>query len=275
MHFHSRDLDPNPGEGTKIPKPYGVAKKKKKKIADIFKRLPRFKLAATIESSLGVVIVQSLSHVQFCHPKDCSMPGFPVLHRLLEFAQTYVCTESMMLSDHFILCCPLLLLPSIFPNIFSSELVLHIWWPKYWSFSFSISSSNDYSELISFRAGWFDLSTIQGTAKSLLQHHNSKASILQHSAFFMVQLSHLYMTTWKTIASTIWTFVSKVMSLLLNMLSRFVMAFLTRSKHLLISWLQSPSKVILEPKKIKSVSVSLFPLLFAIKMGLDAMIFVF
>ena len=131
-------------------------------------------------------------------------------------------------------------------------------WPKYWSFSFSISPSNEYSGLISFRTDWLDLLAVQGTLKSLLQHHSSKASILHHSAFFMVQLSHPYMTTGKTIALTRWTFVSKVMSLLFNMLPRLVMVFLPRSKCLLISWLQSPSAVILEPKKIKSVTVSIY-----------------
>ena len=145
--------------------------------------------------------------------------------------------ESVMPSNHLILCCPLLLLPSIFPSIrvFSNESVLLIRWPKYWSFSFSISASNEYLGLISFRIDWFDLLAIQGTLKSLLQHHSSKASILQHSTFLLDQLSHPYMTTGKTIALTRWTFVSKVMSLLFNMLSRLVIAFLPRSKHLLIS----------------------------------------
>ena len=166
--------------------------------------------------------------------------------------------ESVMPSNHLILYHPLLLPPSIFPRIrvFSSESVLHISWPKYWSFSFSISPSNEYSGLISFRMDWLDLFAVQGTLKSLLQHHSSKASILQHSAFFIVQLSHPYMTTGKTIALTRWTFVGKVMSLLFNMLSRLVIIFLPRSKHLLISWLQSPSAVILEPPKIKSVTIS-------------------
>ena len=142
--------------------------------------------------------------------------------------------ESVMPSSHLTLCCPLLLLPSIFPSIriFSNESVLHIRWPKYWSFSFSISPSNEYSGLISLRIDWFDLLAVQGTLKSLLQHHSSKASILRHSAFFMVQLSHPYMTTGKTIALTRWTFVGKIMSLLFNMLSRLVIAFLPRSKHL-------------------------------------------
>ena len=155
-----------------------------------------------------------------------------------------------MLSDHLILCHPLLLLPSIFPSIrvFSNESALHIRWPKYWSFSFSISPSNEYSGLISFRIDCLDLLAVQGTLKSLLQHHSSKASILWCSAFFMVQLSHPYMTTGKTIALTICTFVSKAISLLFNMLFRFVIAFFPRSKHFLISWLQSLSAVILEPK---------------------------
>ena len=164
----------------------------------------------------------------------------------------------MMPSDHFNLCRPLLLLPSIFSSIFSNELVLYIWWPKYWSFSFNISPSNEYLGLISFRIDWFDLLAVQGTLHSLLQHHSSKASILQHSAFFMVQLSHPYMTTGKPIAFTIWTFVSKVMSLLLNKLSRSVIAFLLRSKCLLISWLQLLSVVILELKKIETVTVFIF-----------------
>ena len=172
-----------------------------------------------------------------------------------------------MPSNHLILCPPLLLLPSIFPSIrvFSSELVLRIKWPKYWSFSFSINPSNEYSGLISFRIDWLDLLAVQGTLKSLLQHHSSKASVLRRSAFFMVQFSHPYTTTGKTIALTRWTFVAKVMSLLFNMLSRLVIAFLPRSKHLLISWLQSPSAVILEPKKIMSITVLLYFHLFAIK----------
>ena len=146
-----------------------------------------------------------------------------------------------MPSSHLILCCPLLLLPSIPPSIrvFSDESVFHIRWPKYWSFSFKISPSNEHPGLISFRIDWLDLLAVQGTLKSLLQHHSSKASILQCSAFFKVQLSHPYMTTGKTILLTRWTLVSKVMSLLLNMLSRLVITFLPRSKCLLISWLQS------------------------------------
>ena len=167
--------------------------------------------------------------------------------------------ESVMPSKHLILCCPLLLLLSIFPSIrvFSNESVLRIRWPKYWSFSFNISPSNEYSGLISFRIDWLDLLAVHGTLKSLLQHHSSKASILQRSAFLIVQLSHSYMTIGKSIALTRWTFVGKVMSLLINMLSRLVIAFLPRSKHLLISWLQSPSAVIWEPKKIKSDTVSI------------------
>ena len=156
-----------------------------------------------------------------------------------------------MPSNHLILCHPLLLLPSIFPSIrvFSNEPALHIRWPKYWSFSFNISPSNEDPGLISFRTDWLDLLAVQGTLKSLLQHHSSKASILLHSAFFTVQLSHPYMTTGETIALTRRTFVGKVMSLLLNMVSKLVITFLPRSKRLLISWLQSPSEVILEPKK--------------------------
>ena len=184
----------------------------------------------------------------------------------------------MMPPTHLILCHPLLLLPSIFPGIrvFSNESVLRIRWPKYWSFSFRISPSNKYSGLISFQLDWLNLHAVQGTLKSLLQHHSSKASILRHSAFFIVQLSHAYMTTGKTIALTRWTFVDKVMSLLFNMLSRLVITFLPRSKSLLILWWQSPSAVILEPPKIKSVTVStVSPSICQEVMGLDAMILVF
>ena len=178
-----------------------------------------------------------------------------------------------MPSNHLILCHPLLLLPSICPSIrvFSNESALRIRWPKYWSFSFSISPSNEYSGLISFRMDWFDFLAVQGTLKSLLQHHSSKASILWCSAFFMVQLSHPYMTNGKTIALTRLTFVGKVMSLLFNMLSRLVIAFLSRSKRPLTSWLQSPSVVILEPKKIKFVTVSIVsPSICHEVMGLEA-----
>ena len=183
---------------------------------------------------------------------ECNTRGFPVHCQLPKFTQT-LSIESVMPSNHLIFCHPLLLLPSIFPRIrvFSNESALHIRWPKYLSFSFSISPSNEYSGLIFFRMDWLDLLAVQGTLKSLLQHHSSKASILQHSTFFIVQLSHPYMTTGKTIALTRQIFVGKVMSLVFNMLNRFVIAFLPRSKHLLISWLQSPSAVILEPKKIK------------------------
>ena len=164
-----------------------------------------------------------------------------------------------MPSNHLILCHPLLLLPSIFPiiRVFSNESVLCIRWPKYWNFSFSISPSNEYSGLISFRIDWLDLLAVQGTLKGLLQHHSSKAAILQCSTFIIVQLSHPYMTAGKTIAFTKWTFVGKIMSLLFNMLSSLVIAFLPRSKYLLISWLQSPSAVTLEPPKIKSLTVSI------------------
>ena len=178
--------------------------------------------------------------------------------------------------NHLILCHPLLLLHSVFPSIrvFSNESFLLIRWPKYWSFSFTISPSNENPGLISFRMDWLDLLAVQGTLKSLLQHHSSKASILQRSALFIVQLSYPYMTTGKTIALTRWTFADKVMSLLLNMLSRFVITFLPRSKHLLISWLQSPSAVILEPQKIKSDTVStVSPFISHEVMGPDAMIF--
>ena len=165
--------------------------------------------------------------------------------------------ELVMPPNHLILCHPLLLLPLIFPSIrvFSNDSVLHIRWSKYWSFSFSISPSNEYSRLISFRMDWLYLLAVQGTLKSLFQHHSSKAPVLQCSAFFIVQLSHPYITTGKTIILTRWTFVSKVMSLLFNMLSRLVITFLPRSKCLLISWLQSPSAVILEPQKIKSLTI--------------------
>ena len=175
--------------------------------------------------------------------------------------------KSVILSNHLILCRPLLLPPSIFPiiRVFSNESALHIRWPEYWSFSFGISPSNEYSGMIYFSMDWLDLLAVQETLKSLLQHHGSKASILLHSAFFIVQLSHPYMTTGKPIALIRQTFVSKVMSLLFNMLSRLVIAFLPRSKHLLISWLKSPPAVILEPKKIKSVTVSIVSPLFAMK----------
>ena len=175
--------------------------------------------------------------------------------------------ESVSLSNHLILCRPLLLLPSILPSItvFSKESALRMRWPKYWSFSFSISPSNEHPGLISFRMDWLDLLAVQGTLKSLLQHHSSKVSVLQRSAFFIVQLCHPYMTTGKTTALTSQTFVDKVMPLLFNMLSRLVKTFLPRSKRLIISWLQSLSAVILEPPKIKSATVATVSHLFAMK----------
>ena len=193
-----------------------------------------------------------------CNPIDCSTPSLPVHHQLLKFAQSHV----RWVSDAIQPSHPLLS-PSP-PPVFNlsqhqalTESALRIRWPKYWSFSFSISPSNEYSGLISFRMDWLDLPAVQGTLKSCLQHHSSKASILQGSAFFIVQLSHPYMTTGKTMDLTRWNFVGKVMFLLFNMLSRLVIAVLPKSKHLLISWLQSPSAVILEPKKVKSVTVYL------------------
>ena len=186
--------------------------------------------------------------------------------------------KSVMSSNHLILCRPLLFPLSIFPSIrvFSNESVLHIRWPKYWSFSFSISTSNEYSGLISIRMDWLDLLAVQGTLKSLLQYHSSKASILQCSAFLIVQLSHPYTTTGKTIALTRRTFVGRLISLLLNMLSRLVIALLPRSEHLLISWLQSPSAMILEPPKIKSLTASIIsPSICHEVMGRDTMILVF
>ena len=202
--------------------------------------------------------VQSLSRVQlFATPWNAALQASLSIttsrssHKLMSI-------KSVMPSSHLILCRPLLLLPPIPPSIrvFSNESTLCMRWPKYWSFSFNISPSNEHPGLISFRMDWLDLLAVQGTLKSLLQHHCSKASILRLSAFFTVQLSHPYMTTGKTIALTRRTFVGKVIPLLLNMLSRLVITFLLRSKHLLISWLQSPSAVILEPQKIKSDTVS-------------------
>ena len=193
--------------------------------------------------------VQSLSHVQLfpipwtaAHQASLSITNSQSLLKLMSI-------ESMMPSNHLI-CCSLLLPPSIFPSIrvFSNESVLCIRWPKYWSLSFNISPSNEYSGLISFRMDWLDLLAVQGTLERLLQHHSSKTSILPCSSFFIVQLSHPYITTGKTIVLTRWTFVGKIMSLLFNTLSRLVISFLPMSKRLLISWLQSPSAVILEPK---------------------------
>ena len=193
-----------------------------------------------------VVVVQSLSHVRlFATPWTAACQAslsFTLSRRLLKLMSI----ESVMPSNLLVLSRPLLLPPSIFPRIrvFSNELALHIRWPKYWSFSYSISPSNQYSGLISFRIDWFILLEVQGTLMSLLQHPSSKVSMLQLSVYFMVQLSHLYMATGKTIALTRRIFEGKVMSLLFNMLSRWVIAFLLRSKHLLISWLQSPSTMI-------------------------------
>ena len=200
-----------------------------------------------------------------CDPTDCSMPD-----KLMS-------VQSVMPSNHLIFCCPLLP-PSIFPSIrvFSNESALCVRWPQYWSFSFKISPSNEYSGLIFFKMDWLDDLAVQGTLKSLLQHHSSKTSILWHSAFFTVQLSHPYMTTGKTIASTGQNFWGKVMSLLFNMLPRLVITVLPRSKCLLISWLQSPSAVILELPKIKSVSVStVSPFICHEVMGPDMIILVF
>ena len=182
-----------------------------------------------------------------CNPMNCSMPGLPVHHQLSEFTQTHV----HWISDTIQPCRPLHLLPSIFPSIrvFSNESALHMRWPKYWSFSFSISPSSEHPGPISFSMDWLDFLAVQGTLKSLLQHHSSKASILLRSAFFTVQLSHPYMTIGKTIALTRQTFVGKAMSLLFNILSRLIITFLPRSKHLLISALQSLSSVIWCPEK--------------------------
>ena len=211
--------------------------------------------------------VQSLSRVWLfatpwitAHQASLSITNSQSLHKPMSI-------ESVMPSSHLILCCPLLLLPPIPPSIrvFSNESALHIRWTKYWSFSFSINPSNKYPGLISFRMDWLDLLAVQGTLKSLLQHHSSKSSILWCSAFFTVQLSPPYMTTGKTIALTRWTLVGKAMAMLFNMLSRLVITFLPTSKHLLISWLQSPSAVILEPQKLKSDTVSTVSHLFAMK----------
>ena len=220
----------------------------------LFEQALQVVLTLSQASSNHFSSVQSLSCVQLfatpwttAHQASQSITNSRSLLKLMSI-------ESVMPSNHLILCCPLLLPSSIFPSIrvFSNESALHIRWTKYWSFSFSISPFNEYSGLISFRMGWLDFLAVQGTLKSLLQHHSSKASILQCSAFFTVQLSHPYMTTGKTIALTRQTFVGKVMPLLFNMQSRLVITFLPKHKRLLISWLQSPSSVILEPKNIVS-----------------------
>ena len=219
---------------------------------------PTLKMRFPLQSSFPLS-VQLLSHVRFfvtpwiaAWQASLSITNSQSLPKLMSI-------ELVMPSNHLILCCPLLLLPSIFPSIkvFSNESVLRIRWPKYWSFSFNISPSSEYSGLISFRMDWFDLLAVQGTLKSLLQHHSSKALILQYSAFFTVQLSHPSMTSEKTIALPRQIFVGKIMSLLFNMLSRLVINFLRSSEHLLISWLRSPSTVmILEPPKIKPDTVT-------------------
>ena len=209
-------------------------------------------------------LVQLLSHLQLiATPWTTACQAF-LSNTNSQSLLNLMSIESVMPSNHLIFCLLLLLLPSTFPSIrvFSNESALHIRWPKYWSFSYNISPSNEHSRVISFRMDSLDLLAVQETLKSLLQHHSSKASILQHSAFFIVQLSYPYITSGKTITLTRRTFVGKVMSLLFNMLSRLVITFLSRSKRLLISWLQSPFVAILEPPKI---SLPLFPHLFAMK----------
>ena len=226
--------------------------------------------------------ISNFSSGQFSHsvmsnswdPMDCSTPGFPVYHQFPELTQTHVRVGDAIQPSHLLL--SLFLLPSIFPSIrvFSKESVLYIRWPKYWSFSFSNSPSNEYSGLISFT--WLDLLAVQGTLKSLLQQNNSKASVFWCSSFFIVQLSHPYLTTGETIALTRWTFVGKVISLLINMLYRFVLAFLSWSKHLLISWLHSPSAVIFGAQENKAFHCFHgFPSICYEVIWLDAMIFIF
>ena len=233
---------------------------------------------------LKTISVDTFSSVQFssvaqscplCDPMNYSTPGLPVHHQLPEFTQTHVHRVGDAIHPSHPLSSPWRLIPPCI-RVFSNESTFHMRWPNYWNFSFSIIPSKEHPRLISFRMDWLDLLAVQGTLKSLLQHHSSKASILQHSAFFTVQLSHPYMTTGKTIALTRQTFVGKVLSLLFNVLSRLVITFLPRNKRLLISWLQSPSAVILEPKKIKSVTVSIVsPSIYHEMIGLDAMILVF
>ena len=234
-------------------------------------------LSALGEFSSVQFISVAQSCPTLCNPMNRSMPGLPVHHQLPEFTQTHVHRVSDAIQpSHPLL--SLLLLPQIPPSIkvFSNESTLRMRWPKYWSFSFSISPSKDIPELISFRMDWLDLLAVHGTLKSLLQHHSSNASILRRSAFYTVQLSHPYMATGKTIALTRWTFAGKVRSLLLYMLSRLVITLLPSSKRLLIPWLQSPSAVILEPKKIKSDAVStVSPSISHEVIGPDAMILVF
>ena len=207
------------------------------------------------------------SCLTLCDPMDCRYQGSLSIINSRSLLKL-MSVELVMPSNHLILCHPLLL-PSIFPSIrvFSNESLLHIRWPKYWSFSFNISPSNEYSGLISFRMDWLDLLAVQGTLSSLLQHHSSKASILWHSAFLIVQLSHPYMTTGKTMTLTRWTFVGKVMSLLCNMLSRLVITFLPRSERLLISWLQSPSAVIWNPPNKVCHCFHCFPICLPLRDG--------
>ena len=232
----------------------------------------------------ATIFGKQISSVQFSHSvmSDSVTPWTATCQASLSISNSQnllklMSIESVMSSNLLILCHPLLLLPSIFPSIrvFSNESVLGIWWPKYCSFSFNISPSSEHSGLISFRMDWFDLLAAQGTLKSLLQHYSSKVSILRCSTFFIVQLSHQYITTGKTIALTRQIFIGKVMSLLFNMLSRLVITFLPRRKCLLIPWLQSPSAVILEPQRIKSVTVStVSPSIWHELMRPDAMILV-
>ena len=234
--------------------------------------------APTNTSLFWFSLVQSLSHVLLFATPWTAAPQASLSFTNSRSLIKLMSMELVMPSNHLILFLSLLLLPSIFSSIrfFSNDSVLCIRWPKYWTFSFSISPSNEFSGLISFRMDWLDLLAVQGNLNSLLQHHSSKPSILWRSAFFIVQLSHPYMATGKTISLTRWTFVSKVMSLLFNMLSRLVIAFLPRRKHLLFSWLQSPSAVILEPPKIKSVTVStVSPSICHEVVGQDAMILVY
>ena len=214
------------------------------------------------------------SRLILCNPMDCSMPAFPVHHQLLEFTQTHVHWVGDAIQPSYPRC-SLLLLPSIFSSmrVFFNDSALRIRWPKYWSFSFSIRPSNEYSGLISFR---LDILAVQGSLKSLLIYHSSQASILQWLVFFIVQLSHPYRTIGKTVALTRWNFVGKVMSLLFNMLSRLVIAYRLRNKHLFISWLKSTPAGILEPKPIKSLTHSIVsPSLCHEVMGLNAIIFIF
>ena len=222
--------------------------------------------------SMFISVIQSC--LTLCDPMNRSMPGLPVHHQCPEFTLTHAHRVGDVIQPSHPLSAPSLPIPPSI-RVFSNEPTVCMRWPKYYSFSFSISPSNEHPELISFKMDWLDLLAVQGTRKSLLQHHSSKASIFQCSAFFTVQLSHPYMTTGKTIALTTWTFVGKVMSLLFNMLSRLVIIFLQRSKCFLISWLQSPSAGILEPHKIKSDTVStVSPSIFHEVMGPDEMILV-